>query len=271
MKRTRTLPEFAKPPVNEVVQAVNFIPLGLQIIHVGMFYERISADYPEVQTHPLLPPTFEQIGPSGARPPPQMSFNFLGLQRTWFVAKDKLTLMQLQPDRFVYNWRSLNQTDEYRRYDYIRRAFGSGFNELTDFCVSKSLAPPAVTVCELSYINHITPPPGASMADISRIFRGISQMPQELSGSLEDCTFGFRRLLSRAGAAPSARLYVQITPFVKQDSTLAYNLELTVRGYPQTNDFEAVVDFNDFAHETIVSSFAVVTTPEMHDLWERSQ
>jgi hypothetical protein len=66
------------------------------------------------------------------------------------------------------------------------------------------------------------------------------------------------------------RLHISANPVQSQvDGTSAVLLQLSARGRPYDQSIDGVLQFLDLGHEWIVRAFAAITTPEMHDLWER--
>src|ERR1700730_9049718 len=115
------LPEFARPPIVELVLGLQFgrVP-GLNIAHLVGLAELFSAEYPTLQEMPPLTPSFEVFGLPTNQIPTISFAPFLGM-RIWVSSKDETSLIQLQPDRLVLNWRKMSPTDEYPRYTEMQR------------------------------------------------------------------------------------------------------------------------------------------------------
>lgn len=81
--------DFERPPINEVAIGMQFAPLiNLRSEHVGVFWNRLRADFP----------TAQQVPPLGniAQIPPEI----FPMPRFWFVSKDDATLIQIQKGGF---------------------------------------------------------------------------------------------------------------------------------------------------------------------------
>ena len=94
---------FARPPINEVVMSMFFNrPLeGFRSEHLGLFWEKIREDFPRVrQQIPLARSIGAAVGPDEVTPMP----------RYWFIAADDTTIIQIQKDAFIYNWRRRETT-----------------------------------------------------------------------------------------------------------------------------------------------------------------
>ena len=61
--RVRDLPDFTNPPLNEVVLSIQFASLtGLKSAHIGLFWERIRSEYPNVTEQATIQTAFETFG-----------------------------------------------------------------------------------------------------------------------------------------------------------------------------------------------------------------
>lgn len=90
---------FKAPPVNEVIVGKAFDRCdALLLPFFGRFWDLVQGDFPKVQHAPLL--TDEGVSNVAVDPASQ-----LPLPRVWFVSEDEHRLLQLQPDRFFFNWR----------------------------------------------------------------------------------------------------------------------------------------------------------------------
>src|SRR4051794_5656712 len=106
--RPTHLPDFRKPPLNEVVLGIQFNPVpGYSQIYAGEVWGLFRARFPQVQEMPALPPNFETFGiPQG----PQIGFNVLAgasHDRFWFLSPAGEQLIQFQMDRLLHNWRKV--------------------------------------------------------------------------------------------------------------------------------------------------------------------
>jgi hypothetical protein len=57
------LPDFDNPPVVETVLSAQFERLtALRTVHLGLFWQRVRSEFPNVEEHPALAAIFEQAG-----------------------------------------------------------------------------------------------------------------------------------------------------------------------------------------------------------------
>src|SRR4051812_35023213 len=98
--------KFDAPPVAEVVCGVlfNILP-GFKTYHVGLFWEKVRKDFPRVEEAPPLNSVIEKTAGDNR---PSLDLELSGvppLRRTWFVDTEGTHLIQLQQDRFLFNWK----------------------------------------------------------------------------------------------------------------------------------------------------------------------
>jgi uncharacterized protein (TIGR04255 family) len=122
------LPRFRKPPVSEVALGVQFPPV-LNPVHLGLYYQRLKARFPKVQVQPPITAAFETFAPSPivfGMPMPA-----IGLQpRMWFLSEDENSLIQLQSDRLLFNWRGGLQGVPYPHFEAVQGEFAEAFDLL---------------------------------------------------------------------------------------------------------------------------------------------
>ena len=113
-KRPPHLPEFESPPIVEVVFSVQFEPLGsLRTAQIGLLWERFRKDFPKVDEKPPLEPVLERFDrPQSVKV--GLRFEALDvppLARVLFLNEPESQLIQVQPDRFIHNWRKNADTE----------------------------------------------------------------------------------------------------------------------------------------------------------------
>lgn len=248
---------FAKPPINEVVLGVNFLPrLDMLVPHFGRFWNEVREQYPKVaHAAPLIPPGSVPLqDPSGT-----------WLPRVWFLADDGSRIVQLQQDCLYVNWRQSDRDQPYPRFPAIRDEFYRVWELFQAFLVRETLGPPQATRMELQYVNAI--PQGDGW-----------QSPADLGGVLRDFKWqsGSRYL-------PNPRRFAGSFEFELSDGTnLQAKIGMGLRVADQREVLRlelaassAVVEGMDLpawverAHEAIVQAFKDLTTQEMHrDPWQ---
>ena len=150
------LPSFRSPPVVEVAIAVQFEPVeGLTGPMLGVLWSRVRDRFPAVQVHPPRDQAVEQFDPPdqpaklnvvfGIGPPPPL---------VWYIREDDSELIQIQHDRFVFNWR--RRDGEYPRYEHVRARFVEFFRTVQSFLREEQLADEvSLNHWEVTYVNLI--------------------------------------------------------------------------------------------------------------------
>lgn len=268
VKRPIDLPEFANPPLNEVVLGVQFDPpVGYQQIRAGEVWRLYSENFPNVQELPPLSPSFETFGPQGL---PQLNLGIVtgaSHDRFWFVSPDGDQLIQFQNDRLLHNWRKMDSNSNfYPRFEGIFESFSGELSALNEYM--SSLAPDRsdlrIRQCEISYINHIYPQ-GDQPSGVSSWldFIKFAEDPSDFSCS-------FRSVIQSAEGKPVGRLICEAaSAFGPRGAFIA--LTLTVRGMPSATSVESALEFLTTGRDIIVRRFAKITTDSAQLAWGRMQ
>ena len=272
MKRDNQFPEFSKPPVVEVACSIQFESIeGLDTTRLGLLWGQYRARYPRAEQQPPLPPVKENLGPPSAQtirvrldmPEP----------RHWFLNREGTQLIQVQRDRFVVNWRKLDTEEIYPRYVTLRESLTREFGVLQQFLDTEGLASPEVNQCELTYVNHIPASlirPGEDQASqITTLWSGGQTEPFL---PVAESTAFQNSYIIQGEVGPVGRLHIQMdSAFRISDKTPIFVIHLVARGIPEGRGLEGALAFFDRAHEWIVRGFTAITTPHMHQRWERTR
>jgi uncharacterized protein (TIGR04255 family) len=277
MSDQHPLPRFRKPPVSEVAVGVQFQAPILTPVHLGLYYQRVRARFPTVTVQPPLPPAFETFGIAPALAFPFPAAVLGGITpfqpRMWFSSQDGSSLIQLQSGRLLFNWRGGLQNNAYPHFEAVQAEFMNTFDELAALSTSEGLGEVAVNQCELVYVNPLpVSVTGVPLSEPQRIFRIWSDAcGQEWRAPPEDISFNIRYRFNDKDGNPFGRLTVALSSGWTVDQSPALNLELTARGQPTGSGRAGITAFHEQAHQAIVRCFAAITTPEMHQRWERYQ
>src|SRR5260221_13180972 len=161
--RTPSLPDFRKPPVNEVALSAGFPSLqGYTSAHAGLFWAQVRERFVRVEEHPPIEVPSEIEAPQLTAPAVQLELMRVVPTRIWLLNETGTELIQVQPDRFTRNWRQLSDADEYPRYEYVRQRFVAEFEAFQEFARAQDLGPVTPNSCEVTYVNHV--PIGGTVA-----------------------------------------------------------------------------------------------------------
>jgi uncharacterized protein (TIGR04255 family) len=150
------LPTFEAPPISEVVFGILFKPLDkLLTPHLGVFWQEIKNSYPIIQEAPMLAPAIEPKGPQVPNQTISTDLFHSTFPRVWFLEENGNSLMQLQRDRFLHNWRKISESQIYPRYGSIKQIFEERFSHFSNFITKNSLGSITPLQFELTYVNTI--------------------------------------------------------------------------------------------------------------------
>lgn len=264
---------FDAPPVSEVALGVQFAgAVADDAIALADFWPKIRDQFPIMEKREAIDRIDESFGPTA--PSQQIQIN-LGVepQRYWFVSADQHWLVQVQPDRFVFNWREQQDGDTYPRYRAIRRRFEDLYRTFAAAAGDERLAANPPEWCATTYVNNIlasSPTNPATRLPLGRILRFVSSPKSSVLPPVEDTVFQQRHLLPPLPPSedPSGRLYIKANPAFRADDHLpGYVVELKVLARPDAHSRAAVMRCLDQGRDLIVRSFKDITTPAMHKEW----
>lgn len=259
--RPSDLPEYVNPPITEVAMGIQFDPAnGYQQIYARDLWKQFEARFPVVVEQPALPPTFETFGtPSGGN----MKFNVVtgaSHDRYWFISSDEQNLIQFQQDRFLHNWRKIDDNEhEYPRFDPMIANFSDEIDCLDEFLRQFDTEPISINQCELTYVNRI------NIDDVSpeqKIFNFFSLDTL----NAENFSFRSNKEIHNSKGEPVARLITEISTALHKNKKVIH-LSNIVRGTPDGTDKQSALDFLLEARRLIVNNFTDITTEYAHKIW----
>lgn len=272
---TAPLPKYGRPPVSEVVCGVYFQSLDdLQVAHVGSLWERLRQDFPRTETLPPLPPTLIANGPSDF----QVQFQFGPIEaspfpRVWFVSADDATLVQVQRDRLIINWRRRAEDSSYPSYSVIIAKLRDVLGLLVGFLEEQSLGTPELVGVELAYVNALQF--GRDLAgpgDVESVVPFLAWRPPVgppdplmLSG------LSWNAQLDLADDEGNLHIGLRTTQRPSDGQGLV-RLDLLARKFSPALETHAIWNWFDLAHASIVTTFSDITSRDVQDrVWERHE
>jgi len=279
--RPPDLPDFTAPPLTEVVLGVQFSELrGYRTVHGGLLWNsEYRAFFPYFEERPPIRPIFETFG---AAPATESRLNIElrqqpDIPRLLFYNESGNELVQVQSDRFMHNWRKVDDNTEYPHYEYIRNIFHENILSFQRFLKKENLGEIDPNQIEITYVNYIDMPEHETAKDfLFRVFSGISS--ESLSDfetdivlvDAEEMQFSQRYALRDTATDPFwGRLHVHARPTQTAEGVACVRLDLTARGQPKDATISGVLDRLDTARKAIVNVFCNITTSEMHEQWGR--
>ena len=273
--RPPDLPDFDNPPVTEVVLSVQFERLpSFRSVHVGLIWQEFRDRFPKTEDQLPLPPVAEtfEIGPPARVGVKVEAVSLPVLPRVWFLSEDGAQLVQIQPDRFIHNWRKVGEGEKYPHYEKIREAFQSELRQFEAFVLREHIGDLRINQAEITYVNHIVATEAWSRhGQLSNILTHWAAPAQKFLPEPEDVALDIRHLISdSASDGPVGRLHTTIrSGWRVTDKVPIYLMELTARGGPQGDGLNGALGFLDLGRKWIVKGFADLTTPTMHTIWRR--
>ena len=269
-------PSYENPPVVEVALSVQFEPIkALRTPQLGLLWQEFRDRFPVIEEHPPLEPVIERFGGLPRASRGTVQFQMLDtppVPRCWFLNNEGTELIQVQPDRFIHNWRKKTGEEEYPRYERLRETFASELKVFCRFLDNQSLGQFSPNQCEVTYVNHVLS--GEGWQDLAELGKVLTVFDLRYSDSFlsqpEDARLAARYIIRDDKGEPLGRLHVVAEPAYRtSDGRSMFALNLTARGRPVSEGIEGVLGFLDIGREWVVRGFTSITTVEMHKVWRR--
>jgi uncharacterized protein (TIGR04255 family) len=248
--------KFEKPPLREVVFDVGFEePAAMTAVHFGLVWESFRQEFPTTEDHPqLIDPNFDG--------------GLLTSPRVWFIHHDDTRVIQVQKNRFIYNWR--RRGGEYPSFDVVYPEFKRHFSTFKRALEELGVPPVRARKLELKYINLIRPGDvWETYSDISRILPDLSWRSSRdrfLSGP-DDLNVSFRFNMPDSNGELVASLSSGIERHTKER---VLQLELRVSGATSSEGNIEIEEWFSIAHLAIVNTFVDLTSESIqHNVWGR--
>jgi uncharacterized protein (TIGR04255 family) len=263
-------PSFRNPPVEEVAIGVQFKePLGLTVAHYGALLPHFDGRYPSVREQPPLPRAVEL--PPG-QPNDQVREMDMFPARLWFVSESENTLVQVQRDRFIYNWRRIRPDAVYPRFSAVYRDFEREHGVFLNFLEKSGFKRPELDLCELTYVDHIrSGSVWKQHREVESVLKGLTipQVPGD-GVELEDADLRIRYSIKNRDGGFLGRLHFRATPGYRErdgSQEAVFVVNLVARGRPADSSDKSISTFFTEAHDRILSAFMSLTTSKLHEAW----
>lgn len=249
----------------EVVSGFVFEPVRtLKVAHFGLFWTRIFDEFPETQhAVPLgLEDTLARDVAGG------MFFS----PRLWFINRNQDQLIQVQHDRFYFNWREGPNRSKYSTYGEIFERFIHYWHQYEIFLEVARLDRPVLRECELTYINHIPQDVGwTSMLDVSNVLPRLAWKANEAKFLPAPRALNWNAVFDLPD--DKGRLTVKLQPaFRGKKKEPIVVLELTAKGLGNDKSEKGIGSWFETAHEWIVKAFEDLTSTEIQQrVWGKEQ
>lgn len=263
-------PKFHTPPVTEVFCGVQFDPLpGFSVAYYGRFWEQLKQTYPKsIDQAPVMQNRGQSEFITGVVTP-----------RIFLITESENRLLQLQPDRFMHNWRKQGIEQEgYPGFTSIADEFTTQLDALQTFLETENIGLPVIRAIELSFVNFI--PAGdlwQNSNDIHQVFPTFSWQPAGFHETntttyLDDVLstpVGLSWNMTFPGKKPAGGLHVMLTQCVFNDTqqgVLDFRLKFT--GLPEETSPAGIRQWLNEAEKAMTQAFVALTSPKAHQHWE---
>jgi uncharacterized protein (TIGR04255 family) len=257
--------KFRHPPINELVIGVYYPPVHeVKAQHIGMYWDSIQERYPNCEQQ------FPAAIPFEGQPPTLMvevPGEVFPLPRFWFSSPSHPTLIQVQRNAFILNWRHARE-EEYPHFENGEKDFWKEFAEYRKFIDGIGGKVDAVHRCELTYINLIGSSDFFSKpADIGTVLplaagvTGVQNDERRLVGLNVSATYQLNdNLLVDSTAKLGQRLDTRETVAI---------LELKAHGGPRDLSLEGAADWFKTAHDATYELFLSLTNKDVQQtVWK---
>lgn len=268
--RPADLPDYERPPIDEVAIGVQFPAIdGFNDLHVGLFYARVREDYPRAESRPRVDSPIETF--TGETPLPAFTFQFQMERpkgRAWLISADDQYLIQVQDTQFLCNWR--RREGDYPHFDALLERFWKAYKEFEAHLSHEGLSVLSVQQIEVTYINWIPDLPASAFLRPG----SASSISIPGVGPEAESQDWIARYLVNDESKPIARLYAQCQSVVRAvpipspgiQFSLVFRAPLLEAA---TND--RLSSLMELGRNTIVRTFTDLTTSQSHTHWGRFQ
>lgn len=263
-------PAFKNPPVAEIVLGIQFQDIqSWQSSHFGLYFGRIRDRYGVAEDQQRLLPIMEPF----PRTPVNIGFQLrpaTSAERVWFREKgDGNYVVQVQPDRFAFNWRRTADTGQYPGFNANLKKCLSEFDEFRQFCKAEELGEPSANLVEVAYINHVFPAPDEGLIDLySQVLFDMRGWPQFEDWLPKPEIATFNRVFELPNQR--GRLYAEASIALDKSKGSFLLLKMTCRvNHLAGNEIQ---DELQLAHDWVVNGFVATTSSQIRrERWQQTR
>ena len=254
---------FARPPVEEVVLSVLFNPLDrLLAPHLGEIWQEFKKGgfahiveqpplFHAVETFPVLDQEAQlRIG------------NVPPLARIWFIHETETEIIQVQRDRFTFNWRKTEPHPVYPGFTAVCEKFEDFYSRFGKVIKNMQIGEVTPLQYELTYIDQLRPRDGwETLDDIGKIYNLFSH-----SSQTQSFWFGMEAVNFQSSfplADLHGWLHVSMGNRIKMpEQTQTLQTDFTVRGFPE-NAEDTMITWFKSARDEIRERFTGMFTEDI--------
>jgi uncharacterized protein (TIGR04255 family) len=263
-------PKFENPPLIERAITVVFTKLeNFSIGDYGLFWSSLRDDFPISE---IAPPVIQELENFEGFKPAQPQIPILAensLPRAFFRNPEKGELIQLQPDRFSFNWIKTGTDDRYPNSEPLLERFFLLFKRLNAFVAERQLGQIVPVQCELTNVNVIPiTDVGETFADVATVIRlpaldqsyGCLRLESQLAAS--------KHLLVDDEGKLIGRVHSIAQPAIHADTgELVFRFDIVARGAPLGSGLKGIKAFLEQAGSAVNAVFLASVTNSGRQFW----
>ena len=137
---------FENSPLQEVVIGAQFLPILNSSSIISEFYQAKKDKFPRFVEDTPIPHVIEKFDSQNS-----VTFQNGYYSRKHFIEKSEHKLIQIQTDKILFNWRTLDNRNDYPFFENIKKEFLVHLNDLNNiYSVLNN-----IDQLEITYLNHI--------------------------------------------------------------------------------------------------------------------
>lgn len=257
--------KFKNPPINELVIAMYHLPVTeMRAQHIGIYWQRIRDRYPICEQQP---PIASDTPAELAMTLQNMAGEVYPLPRFWFSNADKPTLIQIQRNAFILNWRR-GANNSYPHFEEVEKNFWKEFAEYVNF-IQETLGNKVdvVSRCELTYIDIIEKNDlFSSPAELKNVLPLVASQCDVHSDSRK-----FVGINSAVTYRINENLLIEISTKLGtrvDTKEMVAMLEMNAHGTPTDISIEGARSWYQAAHDAIYETFLNITSKRVQqEVW----
>jgi uncharacterized protein (TIGR04255 family) len=262
-------PKFSNPPLVERAVTVVFEKVNLSIGDYGLFWSSCLDEFPISEAAAPLAVEIERF--DGFRPS-QTKIEFVDagtLPRALFRNPAKGELLQLQNDRFSFNWVKTSDDHTYPHSEAVLSRFFEFFKGFAEFAKSRGLGTLIPVQCEITNVNAISlSDVGDSFVDFGTVVRLPDVSFSDPFLTLESQVSGAKYLIIGEDGRPIGRVHSIGQPGIQATTQeLVYRFDITARGAPIGDGIGGIEAFFDSAVSAVNGVFLASITQSGRRFW----
>ncbi len=251
--------KYDNPPINEIVCGIRFNPIELlQSGHLGILWQKIRHDFPKTEDQNLIAPISQDDIGKIDKPP---------LPRVWFIHRNDNELVQVQRNRFHYNWREREEGDVYPGYEKVINNFISYLTLFQEFLIEENLGNLTIKDYELTYIDLIPQGHGwENLGDLEIVFPNLLSFSRQDIFSTNVKVINWQTILDLPDGLGELSIAIRSAQR-KTDNQRLIHIETKALSKGQS---QSIRTWFDAAHSNITEAFSNLVSPEIQEkFWGR--